>query len=160
MRILGRLSATGRTGRVHVPFFEALAENEERTPPFVEATAGLVLLRMFDAWMQHGVEEMPRAQILPNIRKTLEAVDSASPLRAPLPSAFAAITTAEQLDVRVPLPHMLAYAQALETVGRGQLAMEVYDTLLRYVHVDDDRESVTRVMGMLMACRKRVREAP
>jgi len=118
----------------HIPFFERLGRLDERSAEFRELAAGLVTLRLFDAWMHEGAHvTAPDAWGLRAVRESIAAAEVRSPVRALLASAVDAMEPSEPLiRLAVVLPRFMAYARTLQFDGRWDLAIDVYRTILAH----------------------------
>ena len=50
----------GKSNLRHLAFFEEIANREEHEPEWRTATAGLVVLRLVDAWLEDGASSVAR----------------------------------------------------------------------------------------------------
>jgi hypothetical protein len=116
----------------HLPFFEAIADAERAEPG---VAAGLVVLRLVDAWMEDGpaLVDDGRAGIAA-VRATIAEMAPDDPWRGVLESIVGAIERAAPGDVSLVAPRLLAYARALDFGGSWRLAADVYRTVLDHVH--------------------------
>jgi hypothetical protein len=67
----------------HLPFFEEIAARDEGTKEWHAATAGLVVLRLVDTWLENGLP--PGADqdwSIRSVRCSIEAVDDGTPVKA------------------------------------------------------------------------------
>jgi tetratricopeptide (TPR) repeat protein len=125
----------------HLAFFEALAELEETDAKWKSASAGLVVLRLFDDWMDQGPfpaggnEWGVRA-----VRSAVEAVDVGNPTRLILAGIVDAI--AEGADRASLTPRLLAYARALHYGADWALSADVYHTVIAHAHPIEESDSV------------------
>lgn len=128
----------------HLPFFERLARLEEKSAEFRELGAGLVTLRLFDAWMLEGAHvTSPEAWGLRAVRDAIGAIEARSSMRALLASAVEAMEPSEpSARLAVVLPRFMAYARALQFEGRWELAIDVYRTILSHAEPESHADSV------------------
>src|SRR5688572_18582660 len=76
----------------HVAFFEELAALDESDAEWRSVSAGLVVLRLVDAWMEEGSHAVSGdAWGLRAVRVSIEEVDAGSPVRALLASVVDAM---------------------------------------------------------------------
>jgi tetratricopeptide (TPR) repeat protein len=137
----------------HVPFFEALARAGEGSPEWRLTSAGLVTLRLFDAWLVEGPSVCASdAWGLRAVREAIEAVEPGSPARSILASIVDAMEGAR--TVRVPLiaPRLLAYGRALQFDGRWELAADVHQTVIAHAHPIEEADIVIAANMQLGAC--------
>lgn len=143
-----------RPGLSHLPFFERLSRLEEGSAPFRAVSAGLVTLRLFDAWVMEGkhlaAEDAWGARA---VREAIAAMDEGDAARALLTS----IVDAMDPDVRfarvaLVTPRLIAYARALQFEGAFELAVDAYRTVLAHAHPLNDADSVITSSLLLAAC--------
>ena len=125
----------------HLAFFEALAELDEADAAWRATSAGLVVLRLFDAWMEHGPFPADAAGwgISP-VRDAVDAVDVGNPARLILAGVVDAI--AEGAEPSAITPRLLAYARALHYAAAWTLSADVYHTVLAHAHPIEESDSV------------------
>lgn len=125
----------------HLPFFTELASLEERDPSWRAVSAGLVLLRLIDAWIEEGPAVVAAdGWGARSVAASLEEVPVGMPARAILMSALHALTSARAGDMHALAPRLMAYARALDLDGKWALAADVYDTVLAHVHPEEESE--------------------
>ena len=137
----------------HLPFFEALARAKEGSTEWRLTSAGLVTLRLFDAWLVEGPAVVAGdAWGLRAVRESIEAVDAGSSSKAILASIVDSMQ--ETHAVRVPLvaPRLLAYARALQFEGRWDLAADVHRTVIAHAHPIEESDIVIAASMQLGAC--------
>src|SRR5688500_20234795 len=67
----------------HVPFFEALARTKEGSPEWRLTSAGLVTLRLFDAWLVEGPSVVsPGSWGLRAVREAIDVMEAGSSSKA------------------------------------------------------------------------------
>jgi len=107
----------------HVPFFEALSRAEEGSPEWRLTSAGLVTLRLFDAWLVEGPSVVAAgAWGRRAVREAIDAMEPGSSSKAILMSIVDAMESAGMVRVPLVAPRLLAYARALQFDGRWELA--------------------------------------
>jgi tetratricopeptide (TPR) repeat protein len=144
---------------MHLPFFEALARAEEGTSDWRLTSAGLVTLRLFDAWLVEGPSVIAAdAWGVRAVREAIDAVDPGSSSKAILASIVGAME--ESALVRVPLvaPRLLAYARALQFEGHWDLAADVYRTVIAHAHPIEEADIVIAANMQLGVCLRTVAE--
>ena len=118
----------------HLAFFEALADMEETSADWRAVSAGLVVLRLVDAWAAEGRAIVAEdAWGVRAVRAAIEDMDVGTPERALLASVVDAVTSAARVDVGLIAPRLTAYARALDYAGRLALAADVYRTTITYL---------------------------
>lgn len=116
----------------HLAFFQFIGSRAEDDPQWRSATAGLLVLRLVDAWTDQGRDAITEGWAIPNVRAAIDDVDSGTPIRSLLSRAVDALQqpSASYLSVVTPL---MAYGQALEFEAHWDLAIDVYHTLLGHI---------------------------
>ncbi|HEX6533211.1 MAG TPA: hypothetical protein VF041_01370, partial [Gemmatimonadaceae bacterium] len=118
----------------HFPFFEALAGMSESDAEWRSTSAGLVTLRLFDAWASEGPRVVASdSWSVRAVRETIAAVDPRSSHRALLTSIVDSMELARTVRVAVVAPRLMAYARALQFDAKWALAADVYRTVLSHV---------------------------
>jgi tetratricopeptide (TPR) repeat protein len=137
----------------HVPFFEALARATEDSAEWRLTSAGLVTLRLFDAWIVEGPSVVAADSWgLRAVREAIGAVDAGSSSRSILASVVDAMESAGAVRVPLVAPRLLAYARALQFDGRWELAADVHRTVLAHAHPVDEADIVIAANMQLGAC--------
>jgi tetratricopeptide (TPR) repeat protein len=137
----------------HVPFFEALARATEGSAEWRLTSAGLVTLRLFDAWIVEGPSVVAAdAWGLRAVRGAIDAIDLGSSSRSILASIVDAMEGAGAVRVPLVAPRLLAYARALQFDGRWELAAEVHRTVIAHTHPVDEADIVIAANMHLGAC--------
>ena len=125
----------------HLAFFEALAELDESDAAWRSTSAGLVVLRLFDAWMENG--PFPADAVgwgLPAVRDAVDSMDPGNPARLILSGVVDAI--AEGAEPPAVTPRLLAYARALHYNAAWTLSADVYHTVIAHAHPIEEADSV------------------
>ena len=137
----------------HVPFFEALARAEEGSPEWRLTSAGLVTLRLFDAWLVEGPSVVSAgAWGLRAVREAIDAMEAGSPSKAILMSIVDAMESAGMVRVPLVAPRLLAYARALQFDGRWELAADVHRTVIAHAHPVEEADIVIAANMQLGSC--------
>jgi tetratricopeptide (TPR) repeat protein len=137
----------------HVPFFEALSRAKEGSPEWRLTSAGLVTLRLFDAWLIEGPSVVSAgAWGLRAVREAIEAMEAGSSSRAILASIVDAMESAGMVRVPLVAPRLLAYARALQFDGRWELAADVHRTVIAHAHPVEEADIVIAANMQLGAC--------
>lgn len=125
----------------HVAFFEELAALDESDAEWRSISAGLVVLRLVDAWMEDG-ERVVTADAwgLRSVRAAIADVAEGNPARAILGSVVDAMEASPVVDMGSVAPRLVAYAQALEYEARYALAAEVYRAVIAHTHPVDEAD--------------------
>lgn len=138
----------------HLPFFEFVASRSEDDPQWRSATAGLLVLRLVDAWADDGPAAIASdAWAVSNVRAAIEAVDPGTPIRSLLDRIVDAIEQSPA-NLRRALPPLMAYGQALEYDAQWQLAADVYHTVLGHLDpLSDSDSAIAAHLGVSRAYR-------
>jgi tetratricopeptide (TPR) repeat protein len=142
----------------HLAFFEALAGMEEFDGEWPATSAGLVVLRLVDAWLDEGPEvAAPDGW---SVRAVREAIDAVAPERSvrPILSGIVDVlqSSSGQPSVSRIAPRLMAYGRALDYDGRYALAADVYGTLVAHAHPADEPDVAIDANMQLGLCRRRL----
>ena len=125
----------------HLPFFEEIASRNEGTPDWRSATAGVVVLRLVDAWLEDGAAVVADdAWGLRSVNGAIEDVDEGSPIRTILARVIDALHERKP-DIHVVVTPLMAYARALEYEAKWLLAADVYHAVLAHLHPVEDSDA-------------------
>ena len=119
----------------HLPFFIELSRLRESDDAWHTTTAGLVVLRLVDAWIEEGPSAVaadawgPRA-----VRTAIDEIRARTPVRSILSGVVDAMTGSKTVDIGKVAPRLMAYARSLDFEGKWQLAIDVYQTVVAHVH--------------------------
>jgi tetratricopeptide (TPR) repeat protein len=137
----------------HVAFFEELAALDESDAEWRSVSAGLVVLRLVDAWMEEGPHVVSGdAWGLRAVRVAIEEIAAGTPLRALLGSVVDAMEDSAVSDMSAVAPRLLAYGRALEYEARYALAAEVYRAVIAHTHPVEESDIATTAHLQLGAC--------
>ena len=127
----------------HLPFFTELASLDEDDPSWRAISAGLVLLRLVDAWIEDGASVVAAdGWGVRSVEACLEEMPAGMPARAILMSTLTTLVAARCGDMHTVAPRLMAYARTLDLDAKWALAADVYDTVLAHVHPDEESEVV------------------
>ena len=136
-----------------MPFFEAIASSDEGEANWHAATAGLMVLRLVDAWIEDGTRATDDdTWSLNSVRCSIEALNSHENLRAVLNSVIDVIEAAGKVDIRTVAPRLMAYAQLLEYQAQWNLASDVYHTVLSHAHPKTESDACVAAQLRLGQC--------
>jgi tetratricopeptide (TPR) repeat protein len=125
----------------HLPFFEEIASRDEAHAEWRAATAGLVVLRLVDVWLEEGPSiTTDDAWTVRSVRKAIEDVADGTPIRSLLGRVVDALH-AQKPDIHVVVTPLMAYAQALEYDAKWLLAADVYHSVLAHLHPVEDGDA-------------------
>lgn len=128
----------------HLPFFEEVAAHEEHQAEWRAAAAGLVTLRLVDAWIEGGPEVVaPESMGVTAVLKAIDAMDEGSTLPGLLRAIVQALQAAAPGEMREVFPRILAYGRGLEYEAKWFLALDVYDTVVAHAHPIEEHEAAS-----------------
>jgi tetratricopeptide (TPR) repeat protein len=143
---------TDRTLR-HLAFFEELAALDESDAEWRTVSAGLVVLRLVDAWMEEGTQVVTAdAWGLRAVRAAIEDVDAGTPIRALLGGVVDAMEESAVADMSAVAPRLLAYGRALEYAARYALAADVYRAVIAHTHPMEESDIAVTAHLQLGVC--------
>lgn len=125
----------------HLPFFEEVATHEEGDAAWRSATAGLVVLRLVDAWLEEGRSVVADdGWSVRSVRAAIESMDDGTPIKTILDRVVDALHE-QRPDIHVVVTPLMAYAKALEYDAKWLLAEDVYKTVLAHLHPLEDHDA-------------------
>ena len=112
-----------REGARHLPFFSELASLEDGDPSWRTVSAGLVVLRLVDTWIEEGAAAVAaNGWGLRSVEAAIEEVEAGLPARSVLQSVVSALKSSPSNDMRAIAPRLLAYGRALDLEAKWALA--------------------------------------
>lgn len=144
----------GSTGMLrHVAFFEELAQCDDAQERWREVTAGLVVLRLVDGWLQQGSRSVTSdGWSMAAARAAVADISQGVPVRAILDSVLTVLTDSSRVDMHALTPRLLAYGQTLEYGSAWTLAADVYTTVIEHTDPVEDSESAIAAHARLGFC--------
>jgi tetratricopeptide (TPR) repeat protein len=128
-------------GARHLPFFAELAELEDGNPAWRSVSAGLVVLRLVDAWIEEGATAVAAdGWGVRSVEAAIEELPAGMPARAVLRSIVEAVKTSPTSDMHAIAPRLMAYARALDLEAKWALAADVYATVIAHVHPVEEND--------------------
>ncbi|HEU4721130.1 MAG TPA: hypothetical protein VFS59_07175, partial [Gemmatimonadaceae bacterium] len=125
----------------HSAFFTELASHGDADSSWRAVTAGLVVLRLVDAWVEEGAAVVAADSWgVRSVRAAIEDMPEGMPARTLLTGIVDALTSARGGDLHAVAPRLMAYARSLDLDARWTLAADVYDTILTHVHPVEDAD--------------------
>jgi len=125
----------------HVAYFTELASLEDADPSWRAVTAGLVVLRLVEAWVETGAQVVaPDSWGVRSVRAAIEDMPAGVPARALLTGVVDALSSAQEGDLHGVTPRLMAYARSLELDAHWSLGADVYETILAHVHPVEDAD--------------------
>jgi tetratricopeptide (TPR) repeat protein len=129
----------------HIPFFEAIAGSEEGSAECQTATAGLVVLRLVDAWISDGPRVIRDDEWgLRAVRNAIDGIESHEQIRAVLSNITTLVESSSTVDMGLLAPRLMAYGQLLEYDSRWTLANDVYETIVAHTHPVQEADLATQ----------------
>ena len=129
----------------HVPHLEAIASSEEGDPEWEAATAGLVVLRLVDAWIEDGPGAVREDEWgLRAVRNAIDGIESHEQIKTVLTSITSLVESSATIDMGLLAPRLMAYGQLLEYESRWPLAIDVYDTIVAHTHPVQEADLATQ----------------
>ena len=129
----------------HVPHLEAVASSEEGDPEWQTAMAGVVVLRLVDAWIEDGPSSIRQDEWgLRAVRNAIEAIESHEQIKTVLASITNLVESSSAIDMGLLAPRLMAYGQLLEYDSRWSLANDVYDTIVAHTHPVQEADLATQ----------------
>ena len=145
----------------HLPFFTELASLEQSDPAWRAVTAGLVFLRLVDAWIEEGASAVAAdGWGVRSVAACLEEMPTGSTARTILMSALDALTSARCGDMHAVAPRLMAYARSLDLDAKWALAADVYDTVLAHVHPEEESEIAVNALLNRGHCLRQLGDFP
>lgn len=130
-------------------FFEALAELRETDAAWRATTAGLVVLRLIDSWMDDGIDPRTNGWSMNAVREAVGRMDAGNPSRGILSGILDAMEGAPGETVA---PRLLAYGRALNYEGEWLLAADVYRSVIARAHPVEDADVAADAQLQLGYC--------
>ena len=131
----------------HAAFFTELASLEDGDPSWRAVTAGLVVLRLVESWIEEGAQVVAADSWgVRSVRAAIDDMPDGLPARTLLAGVVDALTSAHAGDLHGVTPRLMAYARSLDLEARWALAADVYDTILRHAHPFEDTDVVVNAL--------------
>jgi tetratricopeptide (TPR) repeat protein len=137
----------------HMPYFERLAELPNDSAEWRSVSAALVVLRLFDSWMQGGAGEVAQeAPGLQAVRSQIASMDVRDSNRRLLQRVVDSMVTAQDPRIVTVAPRLMAYGRALQHAAKWTLAADIYRAVLAYATPVEDSETVIAAHMQLGRC--------
>ena len=146
---LGEIVSSTEKALRHLPYFEALAAMDESSADWRATSAGLVVLRLFDSWIEEGpIVISARSWGMLAAREAVDAVEAGNPIRSILTGVLKAIENSGTRIGTVAV-HLMAYARSLDFQAHWGLAADVYRTVISHSHpLDESDIAIDAHMGL------------
>jgi tetratricopeptide (TPR) repeat protein len=142
-------------GARHLPFFAELAELEDGDPAWRSLSAGLVVLRLVDAWIAEGAAAVAAdGWGVRSVEAAIEEMPAGQPARAVLRSVVDALKDSPAGDMHSIAPRLMAYARALDLDAKYALAADVYETVIAHVHPAEESDVAIAAHLWLAYCQR------
>jgi hypothetical protein len=141
----------------HAAYFTELAALADGDPSWRAVTAGLVVLRLVDAWVEEGGAVVAADSWgVRSVRAAIDDMPAGLPARAILGGVLDALTSARGGDLHAVAPRLMAYARSLDLDGQWSLAADVYETILGHVHPVEDADVAVNALLRRGHCLRQV----
>jgi tetratricopeptide (TPR) repeat protein len=140
-------------GMRHLAYFEQLGRMDESDPNWRAVSAGLVTMRLVDAWIADGPRAL-RADswAVSAVREAIAQEPETTPIRRILSSIVDVMVDSSGTDLHALSPRLMAYGQALEYEVRWSLAADVYSTMIAHAQPVDDADLAVAANLQLAFC--------
>ena len=137
----------------HLAFFEELGEMDETNPTWYSVSAGLVVMRLIDAWIAEGPASVSTDRwTVEEVRAAVAAIPETLPHRRILTAIVDCVDGARTVDMHLVSPRLMAYGHVLEYESRWSLAADMYRTMVAYAHPSEDADLVVSAHIQLAYC--------
>ncbi len=127
----------------HLAYFEVLAAMQEMDAEWRSTTAGLVVLRLLDAWLEEGAGLVADdSWSLRAAREEVEEISVGDPIRLILGGVLDGMKDAPKPTMTTIAPRLMAYGRALNHKASWGLAADVYTTVIEHARPTEDAEVV------------------
>ena len=139
----------------HSAFFAELASLEQSDPSWCSVSAGLVTLRLVDAWMTEGAAAV-RADGwgLRSVAAAIEEMPKGMPARTILQGVVDALRESVGDDLCAVAPRLMAYARCLDLDARWALASDVYLSVIAHAHPVEESDVAIAAHLRLAYCER------
>lgn len=139
----------------HLAFFTELAALDETDASWRSVSAGLVTLRLIDAWIEEGAAAVAADSWgVRSVEAAIEEVPVGTPVRAILSSVLEALKESRGGDMNSVAPRLMAYARALDFEAKWALAADVYHTVIAHAHPVEESDVVIHAHLRLAYCER------
>lgn len=141
----------------HLAFFEELGRMDEHDASWRAVSAGLVTMRLVDAWIADGPSvSRVDAWGVSAVREAIAQVSETTPIRRILSSIVDVMVASTAVDLHAMVPRLMAYAQSLEYEAKWHLAADVYATIIAHAHPREDSDLAIAAHLQLAFCLRTV----
>jgi tetratricopeptide (TPR) repeat protein len=144
-------------GPRHLPFFAELASLDEADPNWRSVSAGIVVLRLVDAWIEEGAAAVGSdGWGVRSVEAAIAQMPVGLPARAVLGSVVTALKESTASDMHAVAPRLMAYARALDLDAKWALAADVYETVIAHAHPIEESDAAIHAHVRLAYCRRQL----
>ncbi|MEO8562218.1 MAG: hypothetical protein ABI601_09100 [bacterium] len=145
----------------HLPFFTELAALEGEDPSWRCVTAGLVVLRLVDSWIEEGAAVVAADSWgVRSVRAAIEDMPTTVPARTILTGVVDALTSSHGGDLHAVAPRLMAYARSLDLDASWSLAADVYQTVITHAHPIEDSDVAVNALLRRAHCLRVLGDLP
>ncbi|MFL5605335.1 MAG: hypothetical protein ACJ8AD_02695 [Gemmatimonadaceae bacterium] len=139
----------------HLPFFTELASLDDGDAGWRSVSAGLVVLRLVDAWIEEGAAAVSAdGWGVRSVEAAIEEMPAGQPARAVLASVVDAVRTSSTGEMHSIAPRLMAYGRALDLDAKWALAADVYETVIAHVHPVEESDVAIGAHLRLAYCQR------
>ena len=143
----------------HLAFFDELSRFCEDDDAWKEISAGLVVLRLIDRWLEEGASVVAAdAWGYTSVVDAVDAIPVGRPVRGMLRSVVDAMAATTTPNFRTVAPRLMAYARALDFDARWPLAVDVYHTVIAFSEPLENADTVIAAHLRLGYCLRQIGE--
>jgi tetratricopeptide (TPR) repeat protein len=141
----------------HLAFFDELSRLDERDDSWREVSAGLVVLRLVDRWLEEGASVVAAdAWGHTSVVDAVDAIPMGRPVRGMLRSVVDAMALASTPNFRTVAPRLMAYARALDFDAKWALAVDVYHSVIAFSEPLENSDTVVAAHLRLGYCLRQI----
>ena len=145
----------------HLPFFTELAAIESEDPSWRSVTAGLVVLRLVDSWIEEGASVVAADSWgVRSVRAAIEDMPTGVPARTILMGVVEALTSSHGGDLHAVAPRLMAYARSLDLDASWSLSADVYETVIAHAHPIEDSDVAINALLRRAHCLRELGDLP
>lgn len=145
----------------HLPFFEEIASLGEGTPEWYAGMAGVVVLRLVDAWIEDGPRVVAADDWgMRSVRNAIGELESNAKLQSILSSIVEVLESSTVVDMGVLSPRMMAYGQLLEYDAKWSLASDVYTSIVAHTHPVQEADVASQAQLRRGFCLRQMGDLP
>lgn len=145
----------------HLPFFTELASLDSHDSSWRSVTAGLVVLRLVDSWIEEGAAAVSADSWgVRSVRAAVEDMPLGVPARTILTGVVDALTSAHGGDLHAVAPRLMAYARSLDLDAKWALSADVYETVIAHAHPVEDSDVAVNALLRRANCLRELGDLP